>query len=96
MTEEEKELFDAANHLSQSLIAFIDKEGEVFDGAMDKMRSLSLSLSHLSALLKNTALPGELLSIISTLSSEAAETADGMKKASDERKRVLESLSFMQ
>ena len=57
--------------------------------------SMAGSLDHLSTVLKTTNLPSSLLDILKTLSKKAQDYSLSMDKAEEERRKVVDTLSFL-
>ena len=81
--------------LLSSLVDFLEKESESYSDARSFIREMAGSLDHLSTVLKTTNLPSSLLDILRTLSKKAQDYSLSMDKAEEERRKVVDTLSFL-
>ena len=81
--------------LLSSLVDFLEKESESYSDARSSIREMAGSLDHLSTVLKTTNLPSSLLDILRTLSKKAQDYSLSMDKAEEERRKVVDTLSFL-
>ena len=81
--------------LLSSLVDFLEKESESYSDERSFIREMDGFLDHLSTVLKTTNLPSSLLDILRTLSKKAQDYSRSMDKAEEERRKVVDTLSFL-